>query len=273
MWVSDKVFRLGSTWGKGLGQFSGVAPTGNGHSSVKRILLIDAVTWSSAYPADVPTRNVGRWYARWLADLERVHLTPVGTDVDLLSWVEAEADGVVISGSPRDAWAEDPVNDRLCEVIERCRQLRKPLLGVCYGHQILGRVLGARVGRHPGGLELGNTRVELTDAGAQSPLFEGFPRAFEVLSSHLDEVTELPSTCELLVRGQFTTVQGFRCGNLFGVQFHPETDPETLRFIWSVRRETWRSRVAFDLDRTLDELNPTPLAANILRNFVTKIAI
>ena len=143
---------------------------------------------------------------------------------------------------------------------------------MCYGHQILGRALGAKVGRHPGGLELGNTPVELTEAGLRSPLFAGLPAAFDVLSSHADAVLDLPASCELTVRGQFTPIQGIQWKQLlFGVQFHPETDPDTLRFVWSVRRDAWRDRVSFDLDRQLEEMRPTPHAAQILRNFVTHL--
>jgi GMP synthase (glutamine-hydrolysing) len=239
---------------------------------LKRVLLIDVVVWSPNYPATHPLRNVFQWYSRWLDDLPNVTLTPISAEADPLSAVRAGVDGVIISGSPRDAWNGDPINLRLCEVITACQERVTPVLGVCYGHQILGRALGAEVGRHPRGLELGNTEVELTPAGQASPLFAGFPARFKVLSSHADAVLAMPPQCELLVRGDFTPVQGFHWHNqLFGVQFHPETDPEVLRFLWQPRRETWRSKVSFDLDRVLDDMQPTPHAANLLRNFVTTV--
>lgn len=233
---------------------------------------MDAVDWSSAYPVDAPLRNVFQWYARWFTQMPRVHLTGIAATQDVLGAVRSGWVGVIISGSPRDAWNDDPVNAHLMDVVRHCRDHSIPLLGVCYGHQILARALGGRVARHPAGLELGNTQVALTSAGQASPLFQGFPETFDVLSSHADAVLELPAGADLLVRGDFTEVQGFRWGErLFGVQFHPETDPETLRFLWGPRREVWRARVRFDLDETLDNLRPTPLAVEILRNFVTHI--
>ncbi len=238
----------------------------------KRVLLVNAVTWSPSYPAASPWREVLPWYSRWFADRPQVHLSEVSAEADVMPALNDGVDGVIISGSPRDAWNHDPVNLRLCEMVIACRDRGVPVLGVCYGHQLLGRALGGLVGRHPQGLELGNTQVELTDAGRASALFADLPEKFNVLSSHADAVQEMPPHCELLVRGQFTLNQGFHWGNqLFGVQFHPETDPDILRFIWSIRRDSWRGKVAFDLDHTLDHLQPTPDAGNILRNFVDKI--
>ena len=241
-------------------------------AKTKRILLVDAVAWAPIYPADSPRRKVGSWFARWLKDIPGLEMKTTSTEADLLKLVEEEADGVILSGSPRDAWSDDPVNERLCALVHRCADLGKPFLGVCYGHQILGRALGATVARHPQGWELGNTPVELTEAGLRSPLFAGLPAKFDVLSSHADAVLDLPEGCEHTVHGQFTQIQGFDWkGVLFGVQFHPETDPDTLRFLWSVRRDAWRGRVPFDLDGRLDEMRPAPHAAQILKNFATHV--
>ena len=250
----------------------GVAVTIPDPPRPRQVLLVDAVVWSPAYPASTPLRDVRHWFARWLDGLPGLRLARISAEDDLFGAVRENVDGVIVSGSPRDAWADDPVNERLCELVVHCRDHTVPFLGVCYGHQILGRALGGTVARHPAGLELGNTPVELTAAGLASPLFAGFPARFEVLSSHADAVLSLPANAALLVRGAVTEIQGFQCGpSLYGLQFHPETDPDTLRFLWSVRRETWRSRVSFDLDHVLDHLQPTPLAATVLRNFVTRI--
>jgi GMP synthase (glutamine-hydrolysing) len=160
------------------------------------------------------------------------------------------------------------------EVVGVCRERGIPFLGVCYGHQVLARALGGRVGRHPDGLELGNTPVTLTPAGRECALFDGLPDRFDVLSSHADAVLDLPPGAELTASGGFTPCQGFLFGpRLLGVQFHPESDPDTLRFLWSVRRDDWRPRVRFDLDHVLEHLEPTPVASRILRNFATRVVV
>ncbi|HAV64732.1 MAG TPA: hypothetical protein DCY13_20490, partial [Verrucomicrobiales bacterium] len=181
-----------------------------------------------------------------------------------------QAAAVIISGSPRDAWIDDPVNDAVLGVIEHCRSAGKPLLGVCYGHQVLGRALGAKVGRHPAGYELGNVEVQLTDDGTACPLLAGLPAGLNVIESHQDAVFELPRGAKLLATGEHTAVQAFDFeGRLLGVQFHPEMTPDVLQFVWGEpRRAAWRPRLNFNLDERLAGLQPTPAASQIFRNFI-----
>ncbi|HYD84617.1 MAG TPA: gamma-glutamyl-gamma-aminobutyrate hydrolase family protein, partial [Opitutus sp.] len=233
----------------------------------KRIILIDAVPWSPDYP-DTPLRSVDGWFRRHLGSIAEIELHTLSADGDLAPATAPGVNGVILSGSPRDAWSNDPVNEKLCAVVRACQDRWIPFLGVCYGHQILGRALDARVARHPEGWELGSTSVELTAAGQVSPLFDGLPSRFSVLSSHLDSVQTIPKGCDLLARGAFTPIQSFHWQHrLFGVQFHPEMNPDIVRFLWAPRRERWRGHTSFDLDRTLDEMPSAPLAPRILKNF------
>jgi len=184
------------------------------------------------------------------------------------------ADAVITSGSPRDAWVDDPVNARALEVVKHCQDSGKPFLGVCYGHQLLGRALRANVGRQPEGYELGNIEVQLTDEGVACPLFEGLPRQLNVIESHQDAVLELPEGARLLATGE-CEVQAFDYnGNMLAVQFHPEMDPAVLQFVWGEpRRELWRPKLSFDLDGRLAALKPTPAAPLIFQNFINHYVI
>lgn len=236
------------------------------------MLLINAVCWSEAYPPNDPLGDVLGWYQRRLAHLPRVQLHTVTPEEDVIRAIRRHADAVIISGSPRDAWADDAVNLKLCGAIHECDDLGIPFLGICYGHQLLGRALGGEMGPHPCGLELGTIPVRLTEAGKNFPLFQGVPEQFDVLLSHADAVLSLPPRCELLATGDFTKIQAFhRDGRLIGVQFHPELEPETLRYIWSPRRQVWRDKVDFDLNEHLDTMQSTPHAVRMLENFVTQL--
>src|SRR5436190_15808556 len=95
----------------------------------KQVLLIDAVTWSPAYPADSPFRDVGEWFSRHLADLPNLNLRVVNAETH--PKLPNDVGGVIISGSPRDAWTDDPVNLELCELVGACRDRHIPVLGVC----------------------------------------------------------------------------------------------------------------------------------------------
>lgn len=233
------------------------------------VLLLDLYEWTDAYPVANPLRNVAGWFARYLPVGDRIHLRTAVVSDDLPAAAK-ESSAVIISGSPRDAWVDDPRNDRVLEVIEHCRTAGKPLLGVCFGHQLLGRALGAPVGRHPAGYELGNVNVSLTDEGVKCPLFAGLPRQLDVIESHQDAVLELPPGARLLATGKHTAVQAFDfAGHLLAVQFHPEMDPAVLQFVWGEpRRALWRPKLKFDLDARLAGLHPSPDAGRIFSNFV-----
>ena len=238
-----------------------------------KVLLLDLYEWTEAYPASNPLRNVSDWFARRLPVGDQFELQTVSVnDVndDLLARAR-EVAAVIISGSPRDAWVDDSRNDRVLDVIDLCRTAGKPLLGVCFGHQLLGRALGAPVGRQPAGYELGNVEVSLTDEGVKCPLFAGLPHQLDVLESHQDAVLELPRGARLLATGTHTAVQAFDfAGHLLAVQFHPEMDPAILQFVWGEpRRALWRPKLNFDLDARLAGLHPTPAAARIFSNFVS----
>jgi GMP synthase (glutamine-hydrolysing) len=233
------------------------------------VLLLDLYERTDAYPATNPLRNVTRWFARYLPVDDRIDLRTAVVS-DNLPAAAKESSAVIISGSPRDAWVDDPRNDRVLEVIQHCRTAGKPLLGVCFGHQLLGRALGTKVGRHPAGYELGNVEVALTDDGAACPLFAGLPRQLDVIESHQDAVLEVPAGARLLASGAHTRVQAFDfAGHLLGIQFHPEMDPAVLQFVWGEpRRALWRPKLSFDLDARLAGLHPTPAATRIFSNFV-----
>jgi GMP synthase (glutamine-hydrolysing) len=238
-------------------------------SSKQSVLLLDLYEWSDAYPPSNPLRNVRGWFAKHLPVDDAIELTTAGVKDDMLAAAQG-VQGVIISGSPRDAWIDDPINDRVIQVIDHCRATGTPLLGVCYGHQILGKVLKAKVGRHPGGYELGNVDVELTEAGSACPLFEGLPQKLTVMESHQDAVLEVPEGARLLASGSHTAVQAFQFGdNLLAIQFHPEMSPEVLQFVWGEpRRALWRPKLPFDLDERLAGLRPNPEATRIFGNFI-----
>jgi len=238
-------------------------------SPPKVVLLLDLYEWTDAYPASNPLRDVTGWFANQLPVGHTIHLKTAGVKDDMLPAANG-VDGVIISGSPRDAWVDDPLNDQVLAVIEHCRTNGTPLLGVCYGHQILGRALNARVGRHPAGYELGNVEVVLTDAGATCPLFAGLPRRVSVIESHQDAVLDLPPGARLLATGNHTAVQAFDFNDtLLAVQFHPEMTPDVLQFVWGEpRRALWRPRLGFNLDERLAGLKPAPDSTRVLRNFV-----
>ncbi|MEK9863094.1 MAG: gamma-glutamyl-gamma-aminobutyrate hydrolase family protein [Verrucomicrobiota bacterium] len=238
----------------------------------KRLLLIDAVKLAEVYPDGDQLRNVERWFLAALKDGPAIQLKTVSIEGDLDAALELGVDGIIISGSPRDAWGEDPAGLSLLKTLKRCENDEIPVLGVCYGHQILARYLGGQVARHPQGLQLYTAAVTLSEQGRSCPLFEGLNLNFQAISGHADYVQALPEACTLLATSQSTQVQAFNYRDLFfGVQFHPEFTAEIIQYLWRHRIESWRSEVPFDLEHRVSELTDAPGSERILHNFVDHI--
>ena len=136
----------------------------------------------------------------------------------------APFDAAIISGSQSSVyddhrpWIQDLrpwVSDALADGL--------PLLGVCWGHQLLAQVLGGTV--REGAYELGYVSVFQEHA---DPLWMGLPDPFTAFATHSDHVVELPPNADLLASNE-AGVQAFRHDHADGVQFHPEYDLHTAR--------------------------------------------
>ncbi|KAJ5582176.1 hypothetical protein N7535_000796 [Penicillium sp. DV-2018c] len=80
----------------------------------------------------------------------------------------AGVDALLLTGSKHDAWADDEwIRDLTSKVRETVITHKKPVIGVCFGHQILARALGARVGRNELGWEVSVEQLTLTEAGKE----------------------------------------------------------------------------------------------------------
>jgi GMP synthase-like glutamine amidotransferase len=236
---------------------------------MKRVLLVDAVE-SPAESSIHLGRPVERWFGAHLNQKYNVILEVVPASSAALATSADAADGVIISGSPRDAWSDSPDVLQLLEFVQRTISRSQPTLGVCFGHQLLGRGLGADVRQNPAGWEVGARKVKLTSDGLNSALFAGFDPEFEAIESHRDAVLTLPPAGKLLASNTHTPIQAFSVGErFFGVQFHPEMDGEILRFVWTERREKFRGQVGFDLDHALDSAEAD--ASRIFHNFIAML--
>jgi len=237
-----------------------------------KVLLIDAVDWGTSYQERHPLKDVGFWFKRHfpenVADLigvKSVH------DVLELGFRNNLA-GIIMSGSPRDAHAQDQFTERAVVLVQEIQKSGIPFFGVCYGHQLLARALGGEVAREPNGLELGNAEVELTDAGMKSFLFEGCAGPqLNVLQSHRDAVLKLPPDAELLAGNKHSAHQSFRVGKMHGVQFHPETSPEVLEYLWTRRIAAFQPVTGFDIQQRISSFQPTPQGVRVLQNFVYSV--
>jgi GMP synthase (glutamine-hydrolysing) len=141
-----------------------------------------------------------------------------------------------------------------------------PVLGICFGHQLIAQTFGGRVELNPVKLETGMTCIQLTEDGINDNLFKDLPAAFSMPSAHSQSVTRLPEGAKLLAKNQIETNLAFRLGsNIWGVQFHPEFDEDIL---------TQYVNAEHPAKRTLSPIfrgpkNKNSSGAKILQNFIS----
>ncbi len=183
-------------------------------------------------------------------------------------------DGLVITGSPRSLVEPEPWMDDAAEFIRAAADAGVPVLGVCFGHQLIGYAFGGRVRKNPNGWEVGSVEVELTDEGARDPLFAGLPRTLRVNQSHRDEVEILGPGVKRLAEGAHTANQAIAAApHVRGVQFHPEMNAPVIRRLLEHRRAILCADAAsrgrmLCVDSLLAAARDTPDAEGVLKNFV-----
>jgi GMP synthase (glutamine-hydrolysing) len=104
-----------------------------------------------------------------------------------------------------------------------------PVLGICLGAQLLAHTFGGEVQGNYGLPEKGVTELTLLPAAMDDPLLAGLPSTVRAVESHQDQITRLPADAVLLMSSERCPHQMIRIGQSWGVQFHPEVEPERVR--------------------------------------------
>lgn len=230
------------------------------------ILIVNGAEWGRDHEGLDYPKDVGRWFVDAIGEPGR-DCAVWRIQKELEPPVDAP-EAVFLSGSSSSVYDGDAWIGRYSEAIRRWWDRDVPMLGVCFGHQMIAHALGGRVEKNPKGWEVGTQEVELTDAGAADPLFHGFPRRFAVMESHQDIVVDPPAGAVVLAGNAKAANQSFALGDTIRtVQFHPEYTPEHLRFLLTPRRERLAA-TGVDVDATLEGIRPTPQSAAILRQFL-----
>jgi GMP synthase-like glutamine amidotransferase len=141
--------------------------------------------------------------------------------------VVSELSGLIVLGAPGGSADADRPEHLLEErrLIERAVRLGKPVLGVCFGAQLLAVALGASVIKD-GPLEVGIGSAMLTDAGRLDPVLGADSDVVPVLHWHRDAFTLPPGAVRLATDARGAE-QAFRLGDkVYGLQFHLEINAE-----------------------------------------------
>ena len=127
---------------------------------------------------------------------------------------ELNAKGVVLSGGPASVYEPDAPSCDPCIF-----HLGIPILGICYGLQLIVHSLGGRV-RRVKRSEYGKTRLNISD---DTDLFHSLPGSIITWMSHADEAESLPTGFEIIGRSENGKIAAIRnSSRIYAVQFHPE---------------------------------------------------
>lgn len=138
--------------------------------------------------------------------------------------------GAVVTGSHAMVSDREDWSEALGAWLALAVRQQTPVLGICYGHQLLAHALGGEVGYHPAGLEIGTVEIQTMPAAADDALLAALPGRFAAQVVHHQSVRTLPAGAVRLAGNAHEPHQAYRVGACaWGVQFHPEFHADAMR--------------------------------------------
>ncbi|MDG2090391.1 MAG: glutamine amidotransferase [Gammaproteobacteria bacterium] len=178
-----------------------------------------------------------------------------------------EVSGVVITGSSAMVTDKLDWSEYTAEWLRQAISVQLPIVGICYGHQLLAHALGGLVAYNSLGREIGTTVVSPLPGNSEDALFAEIKEPFTVHVSHMQSVVELPPNTKILASNNFDPHHAVMFSELcWGLQFHPEFDEVAMQSYIEERQDDLKQE-GLDVKALLDGVKPTPIARNILEDF------
>ncbi|MEI7995718.1 MAG: glutamine amidotransferase [Methylococcaceae bacterium] len=138
--------------------------------------------------------------------------------------------GVIITGSHGMVTDNETWMQVLTSWIPKVMECNIPLLGICFGHQLLAMAMGGYSDYHPKGREIGTVSIKLSPEGRQDRLLGYLPDEFKAHTTHAQTIIKLPEHALTLAANPFEAHHAFRLGDsAWGVQFHPEFSADIMK--------------------------------------------
>lgn len=215
-------------------------------------------------PPQVVIDHVGRqaqWFQDalgWSSDAFQVYRPEMGDPLPEVDQIAC----AIITGSWSMVTESLDWSETVAGWIRDALPQQLPLLGVCYGHQLMAHALGGLVADNPNGPEQG--LHWLNQAAVVDPLLDGFPQQFPAWLCHYQSVLTTPPNAEVLLGSPLDTHQMIRYNErCYSVQFHPEFSLATMNACYLAEQKPLLSEEA---------VSEPELAREILRRFVLRFA-
>jgi GMP synthase (glutamine-hydrolysing) len=162
-------------------------------------------------PADYPVKTINAQHMESLPDLHDIG-------------------GIVVTGSSAMVTDHEPWSEHAADWLRHAVNGNTPVLGICFGHQLLAYALGGKVSDNPAGIEVGTVITTLSADAKDDELLKGLYSPLKVQTSHTQSVRLLPTDAIRLASSVMDANHAFRFGdNAWGVQFHPEFNAQITR--------------------------------------------
>ena len=179
--------------------------------------------------------------------------------------------GIVITGSAAMVSDKEDWSETTARWLAQAVQKGVPVLGVCYGHQLLAQALGGHVGPNPAGRQIGTVEAQRLDSAENDPLLGYLPRKFPAQTSHSEVVLALPPGAERLATSPLTDNFAIRFAeNVWGVQYHPEFSAPVMSEYIHYRSDDIRAE-GLNPERLLDKTTDTEDASSVLLRFANMV--
>lgn len=184
----------------------------------------------------------------------------------------ADVSAVIITGSHAMVSEHDDWSVALAAWLRDTAPYHIPVLGICYGHQLLAEAFGGRVGYHPGGREIGTVPIRLTEEGRKDRLLMSMPDAFWGHVMHEQTVLELPATATVLAANDFEKHHAFVIHDcIWGVQFHPEFTADIMHF-YVERQKADLERAGLNVQQLHQSVKQHEYGQILLKQFLTVVS-
>ena len=141
-------------------------------------------------------------------------------------------DGWIISGSKFNVYQNLPWMIRLQELIREIYNLKKPMIGICFGHQIIAEAFGGKVEQYQGGWGVGLHTYHLVNASAITAAED-----FTINSMHQDQVVVKPENASVFASSDFCEYAGLLYDDrIMTFQAHPEFTIDFEKELVAARR-------------------------------------
>ena len=155
-----------------------------------------------------------------------------------------EFDGYLVTGSAYGVYDDVPFIGILMEFIQTIFASRKPLVGICFGHQVIAHALGGHAENFDSGWGVGTVQLKMVGSADWIPPHINH---LDLIHVHQDQVISLPPKAVRLAESDFCKNAAFSIGKaVFSVQGHPEFTPAYTNALINIRED----RIGKDRART-----------------------